>query len=310
MMVILPILILLSWTWPAQAGWKAPREALDKRYTVGDYRIHYTLEGENAFPANQPAEGRATRATELVGGMAEQISAAVRIYSQEMGLVPPLQQPRYQGVQAIDIHLLDMGDKRMGSTGDEPQHFRYRYFEAAPRVLSMAIATRWKAPNATPGHEVFHAYQYGYTYFKTPWFLEGMARSMESAITGKPQRSEPLPQDAKQLHEMLGRSYDAAPIWNRLFLLCDPQCAAKPEGRFCGGGLARTVLERFREIDRKAAQARGISPDDWPEEEQRSPANNPWMLRGVLQAIEARCPSEPSGELANFRRVVREAATP
>jgi len=36
--------------------------------------------------------------------------------------------------------------------------------------------------NSTPAHELFHLYQYGYALFKQRWYLEGMAKWMETVF--------------------------------------------------------------------------------------------------------------------------------
>lgn len=305
-------LFLAAWPLCAAADWKTPREALEQRLIQGEFRIYSTLEGENAFPQDVPPPQRKARAGEMLASLAAQLGQANRFYHEQLGLARPLGGARYREVRAIDVHILALEGKT-GSTGDEPISYRYRHFDGATPALTISLSNRWMspnlAPNLTPNHEVFHAYQYGYTFFKNPWFLEGMARSMESAFKGGEVRTQPLPRSAGQLRQLMARSYSADSFWNRLMVMCDASCGgtrAAP-GRFCGGGLVRATLEQYRALDKEAARARGINPDNWPEEEQRSGHNNPFLLLGLRRAIENHCPLRANPELQAFHGLLQDA---
>lgn len=310
-------LILAVWSLHAAAGWKTPREALEQRLIRDEFQIYSTLEGDHAFPPDVPLPQRKERAAALLGGLADQLGQASRFYREQLGLTPPLGGARYREVRAIDVHILKLDGKK-GSTGDEPIVYRYRHFDGASPALTISLNNQWTPPNLTPNHEVFHAYQYGYTFFKNAWFLEGMARSMEKAFKGGEVRTEPLPRGQGQLQQVLARSYGADVFWNRLMYLCDSACSGSnsalagrgetylPRGRFCGGGLVRATLEQFQALDKEAARSRAIDPNDWPEEEQWSERNNPYMLRGLRSAIESQCPVRGNAELEAFQRVLKE----
>jgi hypothetical protein len=309
------VLALATFSWTVGAGWKDEREALDERHVQGPFRIYYTLAGSNAFTEGAGGTLRKDMAESMVHRLGEQLQRADHYYSREMGLASAFDNPRYGGqIKAIDVHLLKMDDKK-GSTGDALTTFRYRQFRDWLPALSIRISTRWRPTQVTPEHEVFHTYQYGYTHFKNAWFLEGMARSMESAFRDHRYKSKPLPAHAGELDGLLSGSYDAAPFWNRLMVLCDTACPVEWSGDryyqpvhapLCGKGLVRSVLEEFRSIEGRAAQERGIDPRDWPEEEQRSPANVPWMLRGLARAVELQCPVKGNAELARFVALLNE----
>ena len=69
--------------------------------------------------------------------------------------------------------------------------------------------------------------------------------------------------------------------------------------------MLRTTLDAYGRLDREAAQARGIDPMAWQEEEQRSDANNPYLLHGLLEAMESSCPTNGRGELGEFKRLLK-----
>lgn len=268
----------------AGADWKAPREALDQRYVAGIYRIHYTVVGEHALPAE--------RAGIYAAAVAEQLAGADAVYRETLGLRPPLEGKRYASARSIDIHIMRLEGKS-GSTGDEPHVFRYRHFASGPPALTIALGNRWRPENLTPAHELFHAYQYGYTYFKNAWFLEGMARASENLFRGRPGYGPPLPRSGQELDDLLSRSYAADAFWNRLFALC-------------GKHVVRQLLESYDRLDDDAARARGIDAAAWPEAQQRAAANDPYLLRGLRATMEGSCPVAESVEVREFLKLLAQ----
>lgn len=295
---------------PAQADWKAPREALDQRTVDGDYAVFYTRQGPHTFPAN-PAQ--ASQANAYLSRLQAQIALADRVYREDLGLVRPLSMPRYGAGRRIDLHIYDIG-RGMGSAGDELQTFDYARFGTEGPVLTIAMSHRWTPPNRTPEHEVFHAYQYAYTFFKNPWYLEGLARSMENPFRDARWKSEPLPADDDALIALQRRSYDAHTFWTRLALLCDPACSqaqrtpttvgSRAKGAVCGRAIVRPLLEAFDIEDDRASRDRGLSHDYWPEKEQRSTDNFPYMLAGLKRVVAAHCPVDANAELGAFHALL------
>jgi hypothetical protein len=292
-------ILLLAWVCPAAADWKEGRESLQKRQPVGsDYEIFYSLSGPHAFPGGLALEG-----------LAEQINLAVRVYGRELGLAPPLALRRYAEVQRIDVHVLDLGDRR-GSAADGIHIFDYQHFGREGPALTLAISNDWQPPNRTPEHEVFHAYQYAYTFFKNPWFLEGLARSMENLFRDGGWKNEPLPDTEEALEAVLAESYRADRMWNRLALLCDPGCERKPRTlsdgceesapAVCGRAFVKPLLVALDIADDQAAYDRDLSLSYWPEDEQRSDENEPYMLEALADVIASRCPIASNAELAAF----------
>lgn len=297
----------------SQADWKMPREALDRRLVQAEFRIHYTLTGENAFPLDVPSQQRAQQAAEQLSRLVSQIDQASHFYREQLGLTAPLSSARYRDMRSIDVHIIKLKGK-MGSTGDAAIVYHYKYFAGVSPALTITLSNQWRPPNLTPNHEVFHAYQYAYTFFKNPWYLEGMARSMESAFKKVDVlHTQALPRDHGQLEQVLTRSYGADLFWNRLMYFCDSVCSggntpAKAwngvSGHFCGGELVRSTLEQFQAVEKEAARIRGIDPDNWPENEQRSDKNNPFLLRGLRRAIESQCQLRGNPELEAFHRLL------
>jgi len=295
----------------AEADWKKPREMLDQRLLLAEFRIHYTLDGNNAFPFDVPRLQRAEQAAIRLSELTYQIDQASQFYRKQLKLMPPLSSPRYQNLRSIDLHVINLKGK-MGTTGDAAIIYRYKHFTGALPALTITLSNQWHPPNLTPNHEVFHAYQYAYTFFKNPWYLEGMARSLENAFKRGEVQTEMLPRDHETLGAIIMRSYNADLFWNRLMYLCDFACSGStpesawhsgsytPNSQFCGAELVRSTLEQFQLIDKEVAHMRRINANDWPEKEQRSYQNNPFLLRGLRRAIESQCLVDRNPELKAF----------
>lgn len=276
----------------AWAGWKSQREALDRHLASTDFRIFYTLEGPGAFPQDvPPATERATQALTYLDVLVAQLGKADDFYRNELGLRAPLAGPRYAAAHSIDIHILPMADQT-GSTGDEIHTFRYQHFAPSPAALTIALSHRWQPTNLTPAHELFHAYQYGYTFFKNPWFLEGMARASEGFFRTATSRHSALPSSPQALDKLMQHSYRAETLWNRLIHLC-------------GKKILKPILEAYGRLDRVAADARDIDPVAWPEKEQRSTTNNRYLLQGLLETLESSCSRNDEAELMIFKALLK-----
>lgn len=315
-------LALALWGGSATADWKAPREALVLRHVSGDIRIFDAAVPDQAAAAAkltaQPVPGPLSDAT-LVQ-LADQFGRANALYSQQVGLLAPLQSSKYRAAGSIDVHLLPL-TKKMGDAGDAVVNYRYRLAPAPAAALTISLSTRWQPGNLTPEHELFHSYQYAYTYFKNAWFLEGLARSVQAwfspaqALLKAQSAQQALPASTKEMNALLKKSYDAAPFWTRLRWLCDPACPltstiTTAQGPVCGGRFVKTVLEEFQIADQHAAKARGIEPLQWTEQEQRAAVNNPWMLGALSKAITRQCPVASQSELTEFIQVLRPLQLP
>ncbi|GAB4215204.1 MAG: hypothetical protein Fur007_12810 [Rhodoferax sp.] len=274
----------------AQPDWRQVREALPQQIALGPLRIRYDPAGAAAFSADRAA------------ALAQQLQRAQAHYTDTLGLTPPWRSARLPTVRTVDVHVLAV-PQAMGQAGDAPIAYRYADGAIAQPALSIAIAHRWQPGNLTPEHELFHSYQYGYSFFKNAWYLEGLARAMQADFESRPARTQPLPADAQTWTAFLAGSYNTAPIWNRLRLLCDPACREPSKGalpRACAASWLRSLLLAMGEQDQRAAQARGIPPNAWPEAEQRSPANVPFMVEALVHSVQSSCPVADSTELQTF----------
>lgn len=286
------VLIAMLGVSSAQAGWKTAREALDQRLVSGSFGIYYTLSGTNVFPAGSTTPNP-TLADTYVRQLAQQLVDADTFYRASLGFRHPFAGTRYASVKSIDVHIMYLGSTK-GSTGDEINEFAYKSFPTNPAAVSIALTSSWQPSNVTPAHELMHVYQNSYTFFKNPWFTEGMARASEGFFRTRETESVSLPQTSFELDDLLLQTYDAETFWNRLMALC-------------GKTILKPVLVNFNRLDRQAALARGIDPAGWPEDEQWATENNLYLLKGLVEAIQQNCPARESAELRQFVTVAKQA---
>jgi hypothetical protein len=136
-----------------------------------------------------------------------------------------------------------------------------------------------------------HVYMNSYTFFKNRWFTEGMARAAEYFFRTNLAPTAVLPQSSAQLNALLLQSYDAQTFWSRLITLC-------------GETVWSVTLENFNRVDRQAALARGLDTSAWPEAEQFSTDNDPYLLKGISEALQESCPTKDTTEIRQFLSVI------
>jgi len=301
-LAVLPFIALFS---SAHADWKSQREGLENTIASGDFRIFYNTSGH---PASTDEFARNTL---------KKLVAADRFFSETLQLKRPLETKRYSAVKTIDVHILDLEVKKRGSAGDSIIEYNYRNGTRKLPALSIDLDFQLDKSNRTPEHELFHLYQYGYTYFKNRWYLEGLSRSTLRALKKNTYKLTRLPQTTSELSSLTKKSYDAESFWNRLLHLCDNNCnypnrlipiVSKEKtvklGAYCSASALRKLLEELDRADDVAAKERNIDNNHWPEEEQRSEENNPYIFNGLRSFILGSCQYGNNMELKNFLAVL------
>ncbi len=305
----------LGTTW-VYAGWKTAREQLEHVHIVGDFRLFYSTEGENALPAERQKDLNGNGIPDFVEDVGIQLIAGIELFTGEFGFVHPLHTDRYRDkVQYIDVHFLEMEGK--GSSGDGVVTYRYEAFGGTPsRAITITLSNNLRTGSVTPLHELFHAYQNGATMFKNRWYTEGTARWAESTLSGGKGRQSSLPATAGDLEEWLSKTYGAGRVWNRLARLCSrgeedyprvesplryvttggPVFVEKPAVGFV---FFRTLLAQFGRMDKRVSALRGRPIYDWEEAEQRSEMNNPYLMCALRDTISLQCPRDQQ-EISGF----------
>ncbi len=163
-----------------------------------------------------------TGVPDRVEDIALQVWAAHHLFCDVLKFPDPRGGERYKKVNCIQVSLRDLGGGN-GLAFDEFQRAR-QIPEGKPTDRAIVMAMNCKLnpmKNITPAHETFHLVQYGATYFKNSWFLEGIARWAEHALAreglGQIKYSPrgPWPQKPQHLQLLSKMKYDAEHVlWN------------------------------------------------------------------------------------------------
>lgn len=261
---------------------------LKNEYRQGDFLLQYDLTGLHALHNQTDANGN--QVPDLVEDVAIQLQTMKRVMDY-FGFVNPLKQPRYQsqGARAVLVRFLKMSGN--GLAFDEVRHNWH-----GECVLLINLSSKLGARNLTPAHEWFHLVQYGYTPFKRPWFLEGMARWSEGALR---KESGAIGFNASIRNGTLfSQSYEALAYWAQLAADSREKHehefpAAVAQARYVNGEQVlqdnilvgplkmRRALERLAVLGADESAQRGLDPHAWPETMQRLPEHDEAMKRAI-----------------------------
>lgn len=244
------------------------------------------------------------------------------MFNEVFHFIQPKNNQRYQDkLEFIDVHF--MLSKASGTSGDAL--IKYHYINNVSRdtySLSILISTKIKSGNLTPAHELLHAYQNGYTFFKNRWFTEGTARWVEYAFKPGTGEQKMLPRNHSTLEQLLAKTYDAKYFWNRIVSLCSkaPVKLTIPvilsQAKYIGSSeyvikgnelyghdFILSLFQKLQQFDDQSAHDRGLDRNHWKESEQKSVENNKYILMALKEAINSMGCGELD-EVATFLVVV------
>lgn len=305
--------------WPAlptcQQGVASGKEWYNRVLIAGPFRLFYATEGEHAPPDLTDTDGNGH--PDRVDDIATQLRAAYWFYTERLGLVSPLNQPRYANSGAIEIRLMRL-KSGLGLAFDEPTgpnpwpagqamgNSKESPGAARACTLKINMQSSIQASRASvPAHELFHLFQYGYSPFKTRWYLEGMASWAESALA--PQRPTIDTGAPMACVDAVRLSYRADRFFQQLSVgPASGGLALEPPARgdsvwagkkyldgapvFKPGFLVNTAAPRkwltvageFGELSSKRA---GQDPRRWPEDLQRSTVFDDELCRLFVESV-------------------------
>ncbi len=252
-----------------------------------------------------------------VEDIAKQVWAAHHLYCEVLKFPDPFKSERYQGVTCIQVSLRDLGGGN-GLAFTSPQRARQiPEGKSTDRTIVMSLNCKLNPmKNITPSHETFHLVQYGATYFKNSWFLEGMARWSEHALAreaiGQVKYSPqgPWPQKPQHLQQLSKMSYDAEYVlWNPIAfrtdrdgLLSDKLLGERlttlrysdgtpvlRDRTLQGAEIMRDIVIELGKLDDVAFEE--LEYDRWSEMNQRADENNPYIYKAVMDVLRRRVPS-------------------
>ena len=279
-------------------AWKQKRRALDRCYVRDEFRLFYTLAGDNALSASQREDANKDGVPDKIQDIVRQFVLARRLYVDVFKLRHPFDSPRYTNrVKFFDVFVarlpLEPGGGRNGSAGDAIVNYHHSRDPAGGyEVLTIDLSKDMPCDNLSPAHELFHEFQNGYSLFKNSWYTEGTARWAQYALHKGVGRAGKLPTTEAEQATLYGLSYDAAGFWNALAEASDPAGTfsiprdladvryagnGRPiieDLRLHGIGLMKALLEELAATDHRVSRAAGLNPLDWPEARQRATQNN------------------------------------
>ncbi|WP_261377907.1 hypothetical protein [Vreelandella titanicae] len=251
-----------------------------------------------------------------------QLAAADVLYRDVLGLTPPLLMPRYQRAHFIMV-ILRTDQTRGGQAYDEV----VRSAASPDCHIRMALGGQVIAErNLTPAHELFHLYQNAHMMFKQAWVHEGLARWSETLLRGGVQEGSPLPANVEALERVMQESYGAAPFWQRLFYLLDPQGDISiPDAlrdkryhdgsqvvavtEFYGSAFLPLLFSSLNEAGEALATQEQWPVYGWAEAEQRSLRHNEAILSAVHHAVSTYMPvADQPEELRAFMQLIEPMA--
>ena len=284
---------------------------LPEHYVFGPVRVFYITEGKDAVPLDDIDQ---SGVPDRVEDIAKQVWAAHHLFCEVLKFPDPLGGDRYQNVNCIQVSLRDLGGGN-GLAFDESQRARkIPEGKATDRAIVMRVRnTLDPMKNITPAHETFHLVQYGATYFKNSWYLEGMARWSEHALANdgiglvKYSPTGPWPQKIQHLQQLAKMKYDAEHVlWNPIARRTDrnglldvktlgPELtslrysdgtAVLRDRTLHGAEIMRDIMIELGKIDDIAFEELGY--DRWSEDNQRSKKNDPYIYKAIMDAFRRR----------------------
>lgn len=192
-------------------------------YQLDEFYIYYS-----DLPQSQHylAKSNKQKIPHYIKDIALQAQASRELFK-AAGFRHPLDSPRYKNIDAIAIFVKNMPGNGLAFE-EATQYHNLATKHLMPCALILHVSHNLKDfPGnywTTITHELFHLYQYSYSQFKNPWYLESTAnwaeRTLRLDIDQNTTNIPALPQNKQQLQQALfAPSYPF--IWKRLFTLHD-----------------------------------------------------------------------------------------
>ncbi len=303
-----------------------------EHHVLGPIRVFYTTEGKDAVQLDDVDR---TGVPDRVEDIAKQVWAAHHLFCDVLKFPDPLGCERYKKVNCIQVTLRDLGGGN-GLAFDSSQRARQiPEGKSTDRAIVMSINCKLNPmKNITPAHETFHLVQYGATFFKNSWFLEGMTRWSEHALAReglglvKYSPRGPWPQKLQHLQQLSKMKYDAEHVlWNPIAARTDRDglLSNKLLGKkltslrysdgtpvlrdrtLQGAEIMRDIVIELGKLDDVAFEE--LKYDSWSEKNQRADKNSPYIYKAVMDVYRRRFPSVGPYEVSAGKRSMVQKKT-
>ena len=236
---------------------------------------------------------------DIVEDIATQMNAAREIFA-AFNFPDPLKSERYPNVTSIEVDM-EAAEKGGTSFSGMRKNSKHNPNERALHISIGSIVDPHKGE--TPAHEYFHLIQYGATYFRNGWFLEGMARwSQDSVAATKYPNSKNVSATLKSKSEqekIFKIKYNAAEkLWYPLALSMNDKATIPDkiiskykyvdgspvfkDNVFYGANVMRKVILTMKSKEAIAAEQFG-GMRQWRKDGQRDEKNNPFIMESVRE---------------------------
>ena len=150
-------------------------------YRQGIIYVIYDESGERSLTNKTDANSNGV--PDVVEDIATQVNAAREVFNDLFDYPDPLQSARFKNVTSIEIDI-DARDAMNKFNGLAFSTVRKKSaHDPNERALHFKVANTINPhTSSTPAHEYFHLIQYGATYFRNAWYLEGMARWSQDSV--------------------------------------------------------------------------------------------------------------------------------
>ena len=270
-------------------------------YRQGDVYVFYERTGAAAVNLTDVNQNSVPDAVEDI---ATQINAARELFHDVCGFPDPLKSERYKNTSVIEV---DINPKAKMNNHNGLAHSGKRKSKTDPNVnaLHVQIASSVNPhTNSTPAHEYFHLIQYGMTYFRNGWYLEGMARWSQDSVQEikeypKVRNLKKTLKSDKSAAEIFTAKYNAAKLlWHPLAVNCKDKIEIPKsliekyryadgspvfeDDIIYGANVMKKVLSTMHEKEEQAAESFG-GLKQWRKDGVRSEENNEIILESVRE---------------------------
>jgi hypothetical protein len=317
--LLIPLLLAALPLLPAQPSAAQPA---DQVHAQGRIRVFYQTSGRHAVDA---ADANGNGVPDRVEDVLTQALAAQKLWIEALGFPDPLASPRFAGANRIHIYLRHRDElptredreKKSSVTinGKAYSAIAKHRLDGDPPgsgCLQIRITSAIRASSSrTIAHEYFHLIQYGAFWFRPAWLLEGTARwsekGLDAGALGPLGAFTVWPPREEEIAVLSGLDYSAAPVfWNPLVRSLEaggdgslPDNDAVRElqtWRYTDGKPVlkdlrltgwRFMRRLFAELSAGGdAALREEGRKKWTLANQRSPRNNPHILRAIERALD------------------------
>ena len=120
---------------------------------------------------------------DVVEDIATQVNAAREVYKDVFNFPDPLTSPRFKNATSIEVDIDSKTEMKVNGQAFSASRKNSKH-DPNERAVHIRVAnTVNPRKNPTIAHEYFHLIQYGTTYFRNGWYLEGMARWSEDSVS-------------------------------------------------------------------------------------------------------------------------------